>query len=721
MFGQSSLAARIARPLGVLFLATCLLPLVNGPVPAQARDGQVLVGKKPLPLAYRFKGGLRYLPVAASAKALDLTLIEAPKEATLTVQSPWKGTVHFLFGKQEVQVAGRVEKLSPVAIERDRQWFLTIPQMERYLGLTATLTKQQDLQLGALTRLEQTGAGYQLRSGAPLTPTGFFLDNPPRYVVNLPGAILDQKHPTAYPATEAGYSAIRLGQFEATPPVARIVYDLTDSRWRSPLVGQQKLTTLPLGQFQALQLLLSTNIRIGLAQDGSGLVLDGLHARSATLEQVSPLLLRVTFTAAEMAGSPTPYQHRPELTDTGIRRVSLVPGDNQTVVMTVELTKSAPQATLSFDQSSSRALLQLKPRLAVTPKGLEGLRGKTVVIDPGHGGRWPGAAMEPGMMGPVRLLEKDLNLRMSLDLAERLQALGIRVILTRKADTTLSEDLKVDLAARVNLATEHKADLFVSIHCNSFRKIPSDALSGTEVYFNKATDKAIAHTLFEHMASETKRGGRGALFGELRVTKHPSIPSVLVECGYMSNPEEYALFIDPSRAFEKQLMTGLTNGIVAVLTGRTTLPQGMQSQPMPDLPGWLDSLSEHMLLEVALGTSPAAPVAPVAEAPVTSGKGASDLFRLGDGPSAAPRLPMPVIPPPRRDYLPDRQFPSPTGRDPEIDFGSSTGLRPPPPLPQVPSFGSPNTTADPAAAEEDETGIPGSTPQERRWSIFSLG
>ena len=83
-------------------------------------------------------------------------------------------------------------------------------------------------------------------------------------------------------------------------------------------------------------------------------------------------------------------------------------------------------------------------------------------------------------------------------------------------------------------------------------------------------------------------------------------------------------------------------------------------------------------------------------------------------------MPLPMIPPPRRDYLPDRQFPTPTGRDPEIDFGSPTGLRPPPPLPVVPSFGSPNTTADPDAAEEDETGIPGSTPQERRWSIFSL-
>lgn len=707
-------ATRPAMPrlAGITLLASLLFGLCIGPAPAVARDGQILNGKTALPLAYRFKKGQRYLPVAATLSALGVPAKELPKEATLAVTSPWSGQVTLLFRKGEVQIGGKVRPLSPTPIQRSGAWFITVGQMEELLGISATLTKDNDLRLVAMTRLEQTPGGMFLRTGAPVTPKGFYLDNPPRYVIDLPGARLDRKHSTPYTTHEVGYSSIRLGQFEDS--TARIVYDLTDPRWRSPLAGKTGLTQLTLGAVDAPSLLPSLDVRLGIATDGSGLVLDGLHAREATLERVSPTLLRITFDGALLSGAVTPYQHRTGLTDTGIRWVTLEPGASQTAVLSIELSKAAPDAAMQFDASQSHLVVVLKAPKFDLPEhpSLKGLKGRTVVIDPGHGGRWPGAVMEPGMVGPTRLLEKDFTLRMSIELQKQLAAMGINAILTRSTDTVLDENLKLDLPARLKIATDAKADLFVSVHLNSFHKVPSDALSGTEVYFNKAGDKAIANTIFERMASRTGRGGRGPLYGQLAVTKHASIPSVLVECAYLSNPEEYALLCDPARAYEKTLITGLAEGIVAVLTGDTSLPIEATAVPMFDPSEWMENLAEHQLL---FGTS----------APTSLRSGQTDLFSMSDGSGnyvAPPAIPLPTIPPPVYLPLPDRsrvavEPRAGTPTDPEVDFGLTSENQAADATDHVES-GS-QVVIEEEVVEGDT--VPGGTPLERRLLIFSLG
>ncbi len=93
---------------------------------------------------------------------------------------------------------------------------------------------------------------------------------------------------------------------------------------------------------------------------------------------------------------------------------------------------------------------------------------KTIVVDPGHGGKDPGAISARGFY------EKTVNLRVSKYLKEELEGLGFKVILTR------DKDVFVSLAQRANIAKKHNADLFISIHANSNH---SRKVSGVEIYY----------------------------------------------------------------------------------------------------------------------------------------------------------------------------------------------------------------------------------------------
>lgn len=187
---------------------------------------------------------------------------------------------------------------------------------------------------------------------------------------------------------------------------------------------------------------------------------------------------------------------------------------------------------------------------------------KTIVIDPGHGGKDPGAISCRGMK------EKNLNLKISKYLKNELEERGFRVFLTRDKDVFLS------LQSRVDIAKRHKADIFISIHANSNR---SRKIRGTEVYYltpsrlnseeralkmakqeklcqggdldaerilwdmiftkNYALSVDLSHSLyfsFRNLGFSVKPP-RKAPFYVLRLAY---VPSVLVETGYLSNRYE---------------------------------------------------------------------------------------------------------------------------------------------------------------------------------------
>ena len=176
----------------------------------------------------------------------------------------------------------------------------------------------------------------------------------------------------------------------------------------------------------------------------------------------------------------------------------------------------------------------------------------TVVIDAGHGGRDGGAVAEDGT------LEKHLNLAVAKYLKALLESADIRVVMTRETDIELaspdSPHKKADdLYARLNLAMECENAVFVSIHMNRF---PVEKYRGLQVYYSENHEKSLtlAQTV-QTVAEETLRNTQDRRVkpagDSIYLMKHLEIPAILVECGFLSNPEETELL--KSEAYQKKL------------------------------------------------------------------------------------------------------------------------------------------------------------------------
>lgn len=165
----------------------------------------------------------------------------------------------------------------------------------------------------------------------------------------------------------------------------------------------------------------------------------------------------------------------------------------------------------------------------------------TVVIDAGHGGR------DGGAVALSKLPEKDLNLDISLTLAEMLSACGVNVVLTRSSDYMLSCDEGStnkgrDLAARRRIVQAQDDPVLVSIHMNSF---PMSQYRGIQVYYseNNELSKTFAETVqkttVEYLQKSNKRQTKAGR--DIYLLETASCPAILVECGFLSNPEEAEL------------------------------------------------------------------------------------------------------------------------------------------------------------------------------------
>lgn len=169
------------------------------------------------------------------------------------------------------------------------------------------------------------------------------------------------------------------------------------------------------------------------------------------------------------------------------------------------------------------------------------LSGVTVCVDPGHGGYDGGARGQTS-----GALEKQVNLSVSLCLRDALQAAGAQVILTRDTDTALAGEgaqrKRRDLQCRVDAAQD--AQVFLSIHMNEYR---TRAASGPQVFYRagQQDSRLLAGALQAQLIAGLKPvRERSAHTGEYYLLEHLEIPAVLVECGFLSNPEEEKKLLD---------------------------------------------------------------------------------------------------------------------------------------------------------------------------------
>lgn len=265
------------------------------------------------------------------------------------------------------------------------------------------------------------------------------------------------------------------------------------------------------------------------------------------------------------------------------------------------LNKKIEKPHVDFNGRSNTLMLSLKPE--APPQKVEKKKVqvdvplvKTVVIDPGHGGK------DPGAIGPKKVKEKDVVLAVSLELKKRLEKEGLKVFLTRE------KDVFVPLASRTKFANDKRADLFLSIHANAIsgskRRLRSTKgykfyflsqakneddklaamrenavieleekpqnysalqnilidIAGNE-YLKQSQELCIAmDQTFDASLSKISKLHLGVGQANFWVLNGAYMPSVLVELGFISNPEEEKLL--SSRKTQRELATALSEAIM---------------------------------------------------------------------------------------------------------------------------------------------------------------
>lgn len=206
---------------------------------------------------------------------------------------------------------------------------------------------------------------------------------------------------------------------------------------------------------------------------------------------------------------------------------------------------------------------------------------KKILLDPGHGGEDGGASSRDG------ILEKDLNLRLTLFLRDYLIGEGYEVIMTRESDVsihdsgakTISAKKNSDLRNRRKMIKTSGADVFISIHMNSF---PESKYKGAQVFYaanseiSRAFAQAVQDELRLKLSPENSREIKKADNNIYILREAGSSCCVLVECGFLSNPEEAAL-LNTDEYLQK-----IASAIKASVINFDTAKQQINSAIKPD-------------------------------------------------------------------------------------------------------------------------------------------
>ncbi|ESA38077.1 n-acetylmuramoyl-l-alanine amidase [Leptolyngbya sp. Heron Island J] len=172
-----------------------------------------------------------------------------------------------------------------------------------------------------------------------------------------------------------------------------------------------------------------------------------------------------------------------------------------------------------------------------------------IMIDPGHGGR------DPGAVGRNGLLEKEINIFIARRLQSTLEQRGYRAALTR------TQDVEVDLQPRVDIAERANATIFVSIHANAI-SLSRPEVNGLETYYF-STGRNLARAIHSSVLRSTDLRDRGVRQARFYVLRNTSMPAVLVETGFVTGREDATRF--QSTAAREQIADAIAQGIIDYL------------------------------------------------------------------------------------------------------------------------------------------------------------
>ncbi len=208
------------------------------------------------------------------------------------------------------------------------------------------------------------------------------------------------------------------------------------------------------------------------------------------------------------------------------------------------------------DDGSITVFFNEKPKLSAGDKPLEGI---TVIVDPGHGGADPGAL--GALYGNGGPMEADITMAHAIATQKRLESLGATAIIS--VPQNLSNKEKFVLHQRVQLTRDEEADFFISLHCNSLAGDIAVTAKGSEVYYYENLTQSLAKGILSNLTENTGRNLRGCYYSNYFVTRNTTCPGLLLEMGFISNPNEYDMLRSSDSLFNTA--NAVADGILAYL------------------------------------------------------------------------------------------------------------------------------------------------------------
>lgn len=452
---------------------------------------------------------------------------------------------------------------------------------------------------GVSVNIQDKEVDLTVDASGPIQPGFTHILNPDRLVVDFPFTVLSPLAQTPSLSPNAIVQAMRLAQFQAKPNGVRLVLNLAASnlQWTTqgnPESGRFTLAVSP--QAEAHFAIPPPPAPASPAPPQGPSQLTGLAVKSEKSGPANEEVLRVDLKLSAAA----PYEwHRmndfkaryfidlknckPEIQKGPVYQTSLVSD-----IRVGEFQKDPPITRIVFDLTGNPSI-----QTESTPDGLqitiaahppdasEALSGEgetggvalagapvddgksktkkpahpnglVIALDPGHGGSDPGAHGRS-------VVEKEATLDIAFRLRDLLTDDGFTVAMTRTSDVDVlgyHGGAREELQARVDVAERARAAIFISIHLNSSE---TSWPHGIETHWYKAMDLPLADVLQKHLANEAGFEDRGILRNRYYVLRSASMPSVLVELGFLSNPGDEAKLEQPD--IRQKLAEALRDGI----------------------------------------------------------------------------------------------------------------------------------------------------------------
>jgi N-acetylmuramoyl-L-alanine amidase len=395
-------------------------------------------------------------------------------------------------------------------------------------------------------------------------------DNPDRLIVDLQNtAVVKELHKSSLPMNRFGVKQVRIAQFQNNPAIARLVFDLDSNdpnskvAWQSQYIAATNtllLTPANLSQTPvtpSLPIPVSSN-PINTNKPASIQRLSFSNTGQLIIEATQPVnyqtsLDRVagTFNLRVANANISPTLQRPTLLATSpIERIRLSQVGNA-----VEIgIKTSPSWQIREIQRQNNQQINLQvasnlpsnnPSEALQTPNRQGLG--VIVVDPGHGGPDVGATRNG-------IYEKDITLEISKYLGSILQQMGYSVVYTR------TSDIDLDLEPRVQIAENSKADVFVSVHVNSL-DAKASSVSGVETYHARGSSvgQELARYVHSQIIASTGASDRNIRGAGFYVIAKTSMPAILVETGYITNPAESSNLTSPN--YQRRMAEAIAKGV----------------------------------------------------------------------------------------------------------------------------------------------------------------